>query len=447
MKSSDALLHKATILQEMAPQLVEGLLEAQEAGHGLTLSDAAAMAATLHNLVRSDAETLLETTFGMLAQSLGHTIGKQAFNQTILAFAYVSSGLLEKSREFFVKRMQKPTHFMREFLENALNIAETLAFQQHGRINPFKPRAWSFHDVLDLVERVLREFGQWQDSSCAVMRNHLTGLDPNGAGRVPLGVFYAQPDMGNYRFSESAEYLERTGSLDSSEADRPQVLISNYVLGPGNCFSSSTYFQFCCVNDCSRLMAEIENYVAGPSAVPQEILYAVGNASERVDDITLAEQAQQLPEILIEKLQMIAKRHGGKVPLHGRLFAQWLHFAFPATCPYPHIPANDAGNDALTASDFMNSKSAAEKEMQRHIETSGGPNSSSERSLSQWTDDEIFPFQTLPTHSSSFSLRAAFRVAALCVVLGATILSLIRSTKAADASLKLIAEDKMDKLV
>merc|ERR1712232_725517 len=114
-----------------------------------------------------------------------------------------------------------------------------------------------FDDLLDIVHRVLEEFGFWQDASCRTMKQRLVRLDPNGAGRVPLGVFYAQPDQGSYRFSESLEYLRQTGALDESLMDTPQVLISNYILGPGNCFSSSTYFQFCCINDCSSLMALI----------------------------------------------------------------------------------------------------------------------------------------------------------------------------------------------
>merc|ERR1719343_1461059 len=26
-----------------------------------------------------------------------------------------------------------------------------------------------------------------------------------------------------------------------------------------------------------------------------------------------------------------------RVPLHGRLFAQWLHHAYPRECPFPHV--------------------------------------------------------------------------------------------------------------
>ena len=34
---------------------------------------------------------------------------------------------------------------------------------------------------------------------------------------------------------------------------------------------------------------------------------------------------RQLPRALLNKLDEIAQLHGGEVPIHGRLFAQWLH--------------------------------------------------------------------------------------------------------------------------
>merc|ERR1719160_744650 len=37
------------------------------------------------------------------------------------------------------------------------------------------------------------------------------------------------------------------------------------------------------------------------------------------------------------QLAEIASLHDGQVPIHGRLFAQWLHFVFPHECPYPHM--------------------------------------------------------------------------------------------------------------
>jgi len=44
-----------------------------------------------------------------------------------------------------------------------------------------------------------------------------------------------------------------------------------------------------------------------------------------------------MPKILMQRLTEIAARYDGQVPLHGRLFAQWMHHAYPRECPYPHI--------------------------------------------------------------------------------------------------------------
>jgi hypothetical protein len=435
-----APLHKTTILQEMAPEFVEGLLDARESGHGLYLSDAAAMAATLHSLVRNDAEVLLEKSYELLNTSTSVRVDSKGLVKILLAYSYATSGQLDKPMEIFVRRLQKPTHFMTDFTKNAVNIAETLAFQQRGRINPFVPRTFSFDEILDLVDQVLREFGQWQDQSCMTMKDHLQGLDPNGAGRVPLGLFYAQPDMGAYRFSESAEYLRKTGALDESTPSSPEVLISNYVMGPGNCYSSSTYFQYCCINQCSNILAGIEAQIEGSEAAPQDVLYAVGNASAAIS-IELEEEAQSLPEPLIEKLDSIAKRHGGKVPIHGRLFAQWLHFGFPVKCPYPHMPTSESSNDALTANDFL--KTANEQEMQQYIAASGHAGSASERTLSQWTDDEIL--LDAPSHAMSDFVRGAFRAVAIVSVIVLTVMSLLQRSRAVDNEAKLLTS--MEKVV
>lgn len=43
-----------------------------------------------------------------------------------------------------------------------------------------------------------------------------------------------------------------------------------------------------------------------------------------------------LSQALQTRLREVANLHGGRVPIHGRLFAQWMHHAFPRECPYPH---------------------------------------------------------------------------------------------------------------
>ena len=46
---------------------------------------------------------------------------------------------------------------------------------------------------------------------------------------------------------------------------------------------------------------------------------------------------RNLSQTLLRRLDEIALGHDGTVVLHSRLFAQWMHQAFPRECPYPHV--------------------------------------------------------------------------------------------------------------
>merc|ERR1719387_922085 len=121
----------------------------------------------------------------------------------------------------------------------------------------------------------------------------------------------------------------------------PKVRIANYVAGPSNCIASSTYYSVCCLSDCESLRNELEGKIQAPLASPEHVAAVVGNLSSSTVDAP-----RDLPQALTDKLQTIADRHSGEVPLHGRLFTQWMHYAFPNECPYPHIAESQA---ALTA--------------------------------------------------------------------------------------------------
>merc|ERR1712224_1109521 len=66
-------------------------------------------------------------------------------------------------------------------------------------------------------------------------------------------------------------------------------------------------------------------------AAPSQILAVMSNmtASLEQDGITV-------DSYLVSQLEDIARASQGKVPLHGRLFAQWLHYVLPHQCPFPH---------------------------------------------------------------------------------------------------------------
>merc|ERR1719299_211005 len=76
------------------------------------------------------------------------------------------------------------------------------------------------------------------------------------------------------------------------------------------------------------------------------------------------DEPPQLKGSLTTQLQQIADSHDGTVPLHGRLFAQWLHYAFPRECPFPH-KAGDS--QALSSLEFGEAYVASDEEMGLHI--------------------------------------------------------------------------------
>merc|ERR1719507_2667831 len=68
----------------------------------------------------------------------------------------------------------------------------------------------------------------------------------------------------------------------------------------------------------------------GATALPEKVAAAVSLLG--TETVTAP---RVLSEKLVQRLHEIAAQHGGQVALHTRLFAQFLHHAFPRECPFP----------------------------------------------------------------------------------------------------------------
>merc|ERR1719291_717596 len=77
-------------------------------------------------------------------------------------------------------------------------------------------------------------------------------------------------------------------------------------------------------------MNDLEHTLGSPEATPSVI-------TARIAELPSATVSapRTLSGALVRKLEEVAEHHGGKVPIHGRLFFQWMHFAYPLECPYP----------------------------------------------------------------------------------------------------------------
>jgi len=139
--------------------------------------------------------------------------------------------------------------------------------------------------------------------------------------------------------------LRQNGALDESNPINPRVIIPNYVNGLSNCVGISHFHSTCCVNECETLMDTVERSIGQPEASPEDIVSLVQTLPSAT---VLANRV--LPDVMLTRLRAIANSHqSGMVPLHGRLFSQWMHHAYPRECPYPHLAGSTSPVDIYTA--------------------------------------------------------------------------------------------------
>jgi len=301
----------------------------------------------------------------------------------------------------------RPRPEIEEFEHDAVLNFE---YARRHKTNPFGPRQYSFQAAAEVMEDLAQQYGKWQNSECRDMKSHLAELDPEGLGRVPLGLFYAQPQGASYHFAESADYLREIGALDETSPSNPQVFIANYVAGPSNCIADSSYYSVCCLSECAEVLGELERHVAAPTATLEIMLASL----DKISDVALSPALQ-------EKLRGIAARHNGEVPLHGRLFAQWLHFAFPHECPYPSVVESAT---ALSASQWLDGRSTASVEERKQQVASSSAQAPAAEDFDingRWSDHEVLPLSSQPSSPVANVMRVTMQLVALFVALRSAI--------------------------
>merc|ERR1719502_2144280 len=206
----------------------------------------------------------------------------------------------------------------------------------------------SWNTTLKVLETFGERYGRWQHRECMDMKRKLVEMEDPNTGRVPLSRFYGNSVSDqNWLFKESQQYLKSLGALDDSDPSSMSVIIPNYLNGASNCVAGSKFYDVCCIDECDALISHLEQHLAAPEATPERILDLVYFLPS--DTVSAP---RTLPEVLSLRLREIANYHGGHVPLHGRLFAQWMHHAYPRECTYPHMSGTTS---SMNPHEFMRS--------------------------------------------------------------------------------------------
>merc|ERR1719440_1835146 len=209
----------------------------------------------------------------------------------------------------------------------------TRKFTREIRRKKFEERDLTFKEVIAVLTQITDEHGSWQQKECLDMKQQLIGLESQKDGCVSVSHFYkGMKDQGKWQFSESPDYLRELGALDDSNPQNLRVIIPNYLDGLSNCVASSSYYSVCCINECEEVLSRIEKHFQAPDASPKEIAELVPTLASSTMPTN-----RRLPPAMAMRLEEIAGAHDGRVPLHSRLFMQWMHNAYPHECPYPHM--------------------------------------------------------------------------------------------------------------
>ena len=274
----------AVILEGRAPTYLQQIFEEHLEAGKMDLHAIAVFAATFEHLVRIETASRLENAYELLelppeaALDEARLDGLLEMNMLVNLFADAHHGS-PRVLHAIAANPEKAIPAWRDTQLFLHDVRRSVAFADRERTNPFLPRQYAFGEVLHTVEEYHNVFGHFQDKECQHLRNLLLPFEEHGTGRVKLSVFHGLARAGHAEFSERPEYLRHLGTLDESEPGRPKVIIANWLLSPGNCLGGSKYYNFCCVNECNKLMGQLEREIAAPRAPPQQVVSVVARLS------------------------------------------------------------------------------------------------------------------------------------------------------------------------
>jgi len=322
------------MLKNRVPMFVEGLFEKRLGGRGFGIHEMAVLVAVVEDSVHQEAQGQLKNTYQALGLPLDTNLdGGQV---DLVLEAYMSG---------FVMNTNMSSISMQDLLQQRTDMA--LYYPTWPRAQNFLTQVRqshiaalqtvSFVEISGIVKELVNTFGTFHGQQCQGLKQTLTGLQQKGsAGCVSLPDFYNKglKHDTNWLFIESPEYMRHIGVLDESNPTSPRLLTANYINSPTNCLQPTGYYMVCCHNECDDILGQLERQLAAPSATAMEILAA----TKALPGISAAAlRGRKLPPALLRRLEQVAEYHGGRVPIHGRLFAQWLHHVYPNECPYPHL--------------------------------------------------------------------------------------------------------------
>jgi hypothetical protein len=318
-------------------------------GSGISLRELTVVAEALVELARREAKKRLEAVYKLYGHEQGVRLHGTSAHDVLDTYmiVYLKGGnFTPQTSEAGLAKLHKYQNKYKDWK----SLEWWLRFLQQ-KVSGEKDGDLDMQGASLVAARVGEDFAkQINDKECHDLKNALLGMEDTKQdkrpGRIALSTFYTEGLVAKrWAFKEKIDYLRDLGALDESIEGLPSIIVPNYVSSKPQCLQASSIYGVCCRSECEDLMQSLESSIGEPTATPQRVAKLV----EELGSDTIEAPRKLGPELLA-RLDQVASVNAGSVPLHGRLFAQWMHHAYPRECPFPH----EAGKtNPMTPDDWM----------------------------------------------------------------------------------------------
>jgi len=410
--------HALTNVQEWVPSYLQKFLEQLNQGKGLSMREVAVFAATLEDLIHNEARERLRLAW----EALGYPLDRHLHTSEIQKVAQTYMLIYNSNGDFTAESPAHVEQQLEAFAKSVKDWDKTVAWLKQVREKLYPVRGGknsiTFKQTEHLIDEIGEQYGAFNDADCANLKGTLLGMESKTrVGRIRLSEFYSKGLYTNWEFTEKKDYLRSLGALDESDPKQPYVIVANYVASRPNCLDSSKFYAVCCRNECEDILSMVENNVKGNQVAPAVLLKLV----PRIRSSTV-HAPRKLSDTLKDRLTQVADANGGKVPIHGRLFAQWMHHAYPRECPFPHEAgtANPETPDEWMRSAGQDTHRASEDEMRTHVSSATSHEEHAHGNDLPWSHaEELLHTRAKVLKRRPSTLRAILQKLAMFGVLGA----------------------------
>jgi len=435
--------------KEWVPEFLEEVFESATGHRGIDLRGLAALAASLEDLAFK--ETRAHLTDAYLAQeiAMADTISKGDAHKILetffISFLVANNWTTTDPQDLYWKKDLFKTKYQ--------DYNGTMTWFSSIEDRHFATERIAFGSLTRAAYDISKTYQSYNDPDCRALKSTLKNIEGKKPGRVRLSVFYNMSLYSHWTFTEKVEYLRALGALDETDPKQVSVIIPNYATSRLNCLNATNLYSICCRNTCEDLMAHLEKDIKSSTASPKRIAGIVANLES--DSV---KAPRELPAELIGRLDEVAAVHGGQVPLYGRLFAQWMHHAYPLDCPYPHEEGttNPQSPEEWVLQTGQETEASTE-EMLQHVQADscvmtldGTVDCGEESAELPWSmaEELLASGERQMREPLEGAARPLFPLCALCCLVAAAVLAkpLVRSAIAANFKLGFIRKSEENRI-